>query len=144
MELINFRLFVDFIIPLFEGKTFDQYLNILMVRSLANVILKKVWAMHTLIILRQKLLKEEENSKKQKESRQDMLMAELALSAQDQIHNHMDKSLEPKPDKILAKKVKPNAMKSNSLKNFKGATKKTSELQIQRPVLKMLEDAKAI
>ena len=36
-EIINFRLFDEFIVPLFEGKTFDQYLIILMVRSLANV-----------------------------------------------------------------------------------------------------------
>ena len=30
-EIINFRLFDEFIVPLFEGKTFDQYLIILMV-----------------------------------------------------------------------------------------------------------------
>ena len=42
MELINYHLFVDFIVPLFEKKTFDQYLIILMIRSLANVVLKKV------------------------------------------------------------------------------------------------------
>ena len=51
MELINYHLFVDFIVPLFERKTFDQYLIILMVRSLANVIFKKIWA--KLIILKQ-------------------------------------------------------------------------------------------
>ena len=39
-EKISFRLFDKFIVPLFEGKTFDQYLIILVVRSLANVILK--------------------------------------------------------------------------------------------------------
>ena len=31
MELINYKLYVDFIVPLFDGKTFDQYLIILMV-----------------------------------------------------------------------------------------------------------------
>ena len=41
-EIINFRLFDYIIRPLFEGKTYDQYLIILLVRSLANVILKKV------------------------------------------------------------------------------------------------------
>ena len=41
MELINNKLFVEFIIPLFEGNFFDQYLIILMVHSLAIVILKK-------------------------------------------------------------------------------------------------------
>ena len=67
-EIINFRLFDEFIKLLFEGKTFDQYLIILMVRSLANVILKKVWA--KLLLLRQRSIQDEENSKKQKESRQ--------------------------------------------------------------------------
>ena len=52
MELINYNLFVDFIIPLFEGKTFDQYLIILMVRSLANIIFKKIWARLGLLIKR--------------------------------------------------------------------------------------------
>ena len=41
-EIVNCRLSDEFIVPLFEGKTFEQYLSILMVRSLANVILKKV------------------------------------------------------------------------------------------------------
>jgi len=54
MELINYTLYKEFIVPLFEGKTFDQYLIILMVRSLANVILKKVWLI--LIVLRQRML----------------------------------------------------------------------------------------
>ena len=70
---------MEFIIPLFEGKTFDQHLIIFMVRSLANVILKKEWA--RLVLLRQRLLQKEENTKKQKESRQEKLLADLALSA---------------------------------------------------------------
>ena len=78
-EIINFRLLDEFIVPLFEGKTFDQYLIILMVRSLANVILEKVW--DRLLLLRQRLLQKEENTKKQKESRQEKLLADLALSA---------------------------------------------------------------
>ena len=65
MELINYKLYVDFIVPLFEGKTFDQYLIILMVRSLANVIFKKIWA--RLVLLRQRYLKTEENTMLQKE-----------------------------------------------------------------------------
>ena len=36
-EMINFRLFNEFIVPLFEGKPFDQYLIILMVRSLGAI-----------------------------------------------------------------------------------------------------------
>ena len=56
-----------------------------MVRSLANVRLKKVWA--RLLILRQRLLQEEENSKKQKESRQEIFLADLALFAKEQIQN---------------------------------------------------------
>ena len=78
-EIINFRLFDEFIKPLFEGKTFDQYLIIVMVRSLANVVLKKVWA--KLLLLRQKSIQDEENSKKQKESCQENILANLALSA---------------------------------------------------------------
>ena len=57
MELINYNLLVDFITPLFEGKTFDQYLIILMVRSLANVMFKKIWA--RLVLLRQRLMRTE-------------------------------------------------------------------------------------
>ena len=60
MELINYNLFVDFIVPLFDGKTFNQYLIILIVGSLANVIFKKIWA--RLVLLRQRLLKMEENT----------------------------------------------------------------------------------
>ena len=69
--MINFRLYDEFIVPLFEGKTFDQHLIILMVRSLANVTPKKVWA--RLLLLRQRSIQEEENSKKQKESNQKIL-----------------------------------------------------------------------
>ena len=85
--LINYKLFVDFIVPLFEDKTFDQNLIILIVRSLANVVLKKVWA--KMIILRHKLIKDE-NSTKQKESCQERVMTNLALSASDQIHKQVD------------------------------------------------------
>ena len=56
-EIINFRLFNEFIRPLFEGKTYDQYLIILLVRSLANAILKKVWA--KLLLLRDRSIKDE-------------------------------------------------------------------------------------
>ena len=56
LELINYTLYHEFIIPLFEGKTFDQYLIILMVRSLANVIFKKIWS--RLIVVRQRMLKQ--------------------------------------------------------------------------------------
>ena len=52
-----------------------------------------------------KLLKEGENSKKQKENRQENLKAEFALSAKEQIHKHMEKSVEPHLDVQLAKKV---------------------------------------
>ena len=107
--MLNFRSFYEFIVPLFEGKTFDQYLIILMVQSLANVILKKVWA--RLLLLRQRLLQEEENPRKQKESRQENLLADLALSAQEQTQNQVGKDLEPRLDMLLAQKVKPQAMR---------------------------------
>ena len=80
-----------------------------MVRSLANVKLKKVWA--RLLLLRQRVLQEEENTKKQKENRQESLMADLALSAKEQIANQVEKDLEPKLDLLLAQKVKPQAMR---------------------------------
>ena len=79
-----------------------------MVRSLANVILKRVWA--KLLLLRQRAIQEEENSKKQKESRQENLLANLALSAREQIQNQVEKDLEPRLDMLLAQKVKPQAM----------------------------------
>ena len=41
MELINFTLYNEFIVPLFDGKTFNQYLIILMVWSLAMFCLTK-------------------------------------------------------------------------------------------------------
>ena len=92
-EIINFRLFDEFIRPLFEGKTYDQYLIILLVRSLANVILKKVWA--KLLLLRQRSIQKEENSKKQKEGHQESLLANLALSACEQIQKQVEEDLEP-------------------------------------------------
>ena len=80
-----------------------------MVRSLANVFPKKVWA--KLLVLRQKLLKEEENPRKQKESRQENLMADLAISAKEQIQNQVEKYLEPKLDELLARKSNPTLCK---------------------------------
>ena len=72
-----------------------------MVRSLANVILKKVWA--RLLLLRQKLL-QEEDTKKQKESRQENLLADLDFSAKEQIQIQVGKDLEPRLDILLAQK----------------------------------------
>ena len=89
-EIINFRLYEEFIIPWFDGKTYDQYLIIIMVRSLFNVIFKRIWA--KLILLRQRVLKMEENSRKQKEDNQDRKMAEMGLSATEQIQKQVDKS----------------------------------------------------
>ena len=102
MELINYKLYVDFIVPLFDGKTFDQYLIILMVRSLANVIFKKIWA--RLVLLRQRYLKTEENTMLQKELSQARKMSELAVSASEQIHQKVEKILEPKLDELLSRK----------------------------------------
>ena len=69
-----------------------------------------------MIILRQKLRKAEGNSKKQKESCQEKLLADLALSASDQIHKQVDKSFGPKLDELLARKVKTSAMKNKPAK----------------------------
>ena len=41
MEIIIFTLDNEFIVPLFDGKIFNQHLIILMVRSLANVLFQE-------------------------------------------------------------------------------------------------------
>ena len=110
MELINYHLFVNFIIPLFEKKTFDQYLIILMVRSLASVILKKVWA--KLVVLKERKEKQEENTKLQKEEYQERKLSEMAMSAAEQIQLQVDRSLEPKLEVLLAKKIHPTAQRA--------------------------------
>ena len=109
--------------PLFEGKIYDQYLIILLVRSIANVILKKVWA--KLLLLRDRSIKDEENAKKQKESRQESLLADLAIFAREQIQRQVEQDLEPKLEMLLAQRVKPQAMrkepvtKKNNILNSK-------------------------
>ena len=103
MELINFTLYKEFIVSLFDGKTFDQYLIILMVRSLANVIFKKIWA--RLVVLRQRLLKTEQNAMMQKENSQERKLSELAMSAAEQINQRVEKILKPKLELLLSQKV---------------------------------------
>ena len=136
MELINFTLYKEFIAPLFEGKNFDQYLIILMVRSLANVIFKKIWL--RLIVLRQRLLKTEENALKQKKIHQDRKMSDLAMSAAEQINQRVEKLLEPKLDVLLSKKVKVPALKTKPQKKeqhykFKHTTR---EQQAKEPQIR--------
>ena len=58
MELSNYNMFVDLIIPLFDGKTFDEYVIILMVCSLANAIFKKIQA--RLVLQKPRIQKQEE------------------------------------------------------------------------------------
>ena len=82
-----------------------------MVQSLANVLFKKIWA--RLVLLRQKLLKTEENTQMQKESSQDRKLSELAVSATEQRHKQ---SLEPQLDVLLSKKVKVIALKTKPIK----------------------------
>ena len=62
-------------------------------------------------------MKMEENSRKQKEENQDRKMADMGLSATEQIQKQVDKSLEPKLEKLLAKKVKTTALKIKPTKN---------------------------
>ena len=62
------------------------------------------------ILLRQRSIQDEENAKKQKESRQESLLANLALSARKQIQKQVEEDLEPKLDMLLAQKVKPHAI----------------------------------
>jgi hypothetical protein len=96
-------------VPLFDGKMYDQYLVILMVRSLANVILRRVWVQ--LLLLRQKTLQEETNARRQKEERQVKQMAKLAMSAKEQIQLQVEQEIEPKLEQLLAQKIKPHAIK---------------------------------
>ena len=114
LELINYTLYHEFIIPLFEGKTFDQYLIILMVRSLANVIFKKIWL--RLVVLRQRLQKTEQNAMKQKEASQERRLSVLAMSAAEQINLRVEKILEPKLESLLSEKVKKTALKTKPYK----------------------------
>ena len=113
-EIINFRLFNEFIVPRFDGKIYDQYLVILMVRSLANVILRRIWV--KLLLLRDKTLREEANTIRQKEERQEKQMARLAMSAREQIQQQVEKEMEPKFDLLLAQKVKPHAIRKRENK----------------------------
>ena len=48
----------------------------------------------------------------QKESSQDRKLSELAVSAAEQIHQQVEKILEPKLDLLLSKKVKVNVLKT--------------------------------
>ena len=81
-----------------------------MVRSVANVILTRVWARSS--ILRQELIADKEN-----------IVAELALSSKDQmIYMHIGSNLEPKLDVLLAKKKKPNLLKLEANNNVKKGT----------------------
>ena len=47
------------------------------------------------------MLQEEENTRKQKGSRQENLLEDLALSAKEQIQNQVEKDLEPRLDMLL-------------------------------------------
>jgi len=113
-EIIHFRLFNEFIVPLFDGKMYDQYLVILMVRSLANVILRRIWVQ--LLLLREKTLHEEANALRQKEVRQEKQMASLAMSAREQIQQQVEKEMEPKLELLLAQQVKPHAIRKKENK----------------------------
>ena len=59
-----------------------------------------------------KMLKEEENTKTQKERRQENLLADLAFSAKEQIQNQVEKDLKPKLDELLAKKSTESSAKN--------------------------------
>ena len=78
-----------------KGKTFHQYLIVWFDHwENFNAVLKKVRV--KLVLLRLKLISEAEE------------MAELAMSAKDQITKQMDSSLKPKIEVLLAKKAKPH------------------------------------
>ena len=84
-------------------------------------------------------MKAEGNTRKQKESNQKRTITDLAVSATEQIQKQVDKSLEPKLDILLAKKVKVNALKTkphkNSIINSK-ATRQNPKSNLQKGSLK--------
>ena len=57
-------------------------------------------------------------------------MSELAVSATKQIHKQVEKSLEPKLDLLLSKKVKVNALKTKPHKKEQLQTQKEYERAI--------------
>jgi hypothetical protein len=85
-----------------------------MVRSLANVIFKKIWL--RLVVLRQRLQKTEQNAMKQKEASQERRLSVLAMSAAEQINLRVEKILEPKLETLLSEKVKKTALKTKPYK----------------------------
>jgi len=85
-----------------------------MVRSLANVIFKKTWA--KLVVLKEQKSKQEENTRLQKEEYHERKLGEMAMSATEQIQLQVDKSLEPKLEVLLAKKVRTSALKTKPSK----------------------------
>ena len=80
-----------------------------MIRSLANVIFKKVWA--KLMVLKERQFKQDDNTKFQKEMNQERKLSDMTLSATEQIQHQVDKSLEPKLEVLLAQKVRTSALK---------------------------------
>ena len=88
-----------------------------MIRSLANVIFKKVWA--KLMVLKERQFKQEENTRLQKEMNQERKLSEITLSAAEQIQLQVDKSLEPKLEVLLAQKVRMSALKIKPSKKEK-------------------------
>ena len=80
-----------------------------MVRSLANVILRRIWVQ--LLLFRQKTIQEETNARRQKEERQAKQMAKLAMSAKEQIQLQVEQEIEPKLELLLAQKIKPHAIR---------------------------------
>jgi len=85
-----------------------------MIRSLANVILRRIWVQ--LLLLREKTLHEEGNALRQKEVRQEKQMASLAMSAREQIQQQVEKEMEPKLELLLAQQVKPHAIRKKENK----------------------------
>ena len=72
----------------------------------------------------------------QKESSQDRKLSELAVSAAEQIHQRVEKILEPKLDLLLSKKVKVNALKTKP-------NKKRAALQTQKQYKKAIHKKRA-
>ena len=82
--------------------------------------------------MRHKLLQDKKNQQKQAEKQQAKKLAELAMSAKNQMDRHVDDTLELKLDKLLSKKVKPNAMKKRFIGKQVNKKKQSRILQLFR------------
>ena len=93
----------------------------------------KIWA--RLILLQQRMMKQKENARAQKEAHQERKMNKMVMSATEQIQQQGDKSLEPKLEVVLAKRLKHMLLKPNQTKKISTIKSKYC-IQHQRAICK--------